>query len=363
MIIEALERLLGEQRTGADIRRIEAGGPVGVLWQQIEAAGFLDLLPGEEQGGAGLPLAELFPILECLGRFVVPVPIAQSIVARALVRGRATLPKGMLTLATRLRRTDGVGMVCQLVLCGAIADHVLVCDSDTLLLLPCATARREAVGDPRSLGATLTWRTSEPLFHLADGGNDLRAFGAAMAAALLSGAMQRSFDMALAHCNTRMQFGKSIGKFQAIQQQLSVMAEHVLAGAIAAESAFQSAGRTPSLLAAAIAKSRASERGRRPGRRHSPCGARRHRHDRRIRPGYPDPPPARMASQLRRRALLEPGYRRAAAGFGVERGRLRANRMKHRRSRRRNCCPLHSFTLAQPLFHQRLSRSFRDAHR
>jgi acyl-CoA dehydrogenase len=39
-------------------------------------------------------------------------------------------------------------------------------------------------------------------------------------AAQLSGAMQRCFDMALDQCNTRVQFGKSIGKFQALQQQL-----------------------------------------------------------------------------------------------------------------------------------------------
>ncbi len=230
-----------------------------MLWQQIEAAGFLDLLLGEGQGGAGMPLPELFPILECLGRFAVPLPIAQSIVARALVGGRATLPGGMLTVASRLRRTVGSGLVCHMVPCGAVADHVLVCEDDQLLLLPCASARRDPVGDPRGLGATLVWRTSEPVFHLTDGGNDLQAFCPAMAAALLSGAMQRSFEMALDHCNTRVQFGRSIGKFQAIQQQLSLMAEHVAAAAIAAESAFQSAGSAPTLLAAAIAKSRTSE--------------------------------------------------------------------------------------------------------
>ena len=70
--------------------------------------------------------------------------------------------------------------------------------------------------------------------------------------------------MTLAHCNTRVQFGKSIGKFQAIQQQLAVMAEHVLAGAIAAEAAFRphagSPSRAvPSLWTAAVAKSRTGE--------------------------------------------------------------------------------------------------------
>jgi alkylation response protein AidB-like acyl-CoA dehydrogenase len=63
----------------------------------------------------------------------------------------------------------------------------------------------------------------------------------------------------LTHCNARVQFGKSIGKFQAVQQQISVMAEHVLAGTIAAESAFQYTGTAPQLLTAAVAKSRTSE--------------------------------------------------------------------------------------------------------
>ena len=107
--------------------------------------------------------------------------------------------------------------------------------------------------------ATLTWRNVAPVMRFAGDEQDLSAFTAAMAAAMLSGAMQQTFDMALAYCNTRVQFGKSIGKFQALQQQLSVMAEHVLAGAIAAECAFRSKGSAPSALAGAMAKSRTSE--------------------------------------------------------------------------------------------------------
>ena len=85
------------------------------------------------------------------------------------------------------------------------------------------------------------------------------AFAAALHAALLSGAMNRVFEMTLQYCNDRVQFGKSLGKFQAVQHQLSVMAEHTAAASMAAEAAFQSTGNTPSLLAGAMAKSRTSE--------------------------------------------------------------------------------------------------------
>lgn len=258
MFLDALEKILVDHCSSADIRRVEAGGSAAVLWQQIEEAGFLDLLLKEEQGGAALPLPELFPILECLGRVAVPVPLAQSIVARALVG--ATLPTGMVTMATQLRRTgDGTELQCQWVPYGMNADHVLARDGDALLLFPCATAQREALGDPRNLSANLRWHKPEPVFGLPAGGELLSALAAAAAAALLSGAMQRTFDMTLGHCNNRVQFGKTISKFQAIQQQLSVMAEHVLAAAIAAESAFRSSATAPTLLAAAVAKSRTSE--------------------------------------------------------------------------------------------------------
>jgi alkylation response protein AidB-like acyl-CoA dehydrogenase len=84
--------------------------------------------------------------------------------------------------------------------------------------------------------------------------------GALIHAALIGGAMKRILAMTLTFANTRVQFGKSIGKFQAIQQQLSVMAEQVVAASMAAQAAFgDAASGQPSALACAAAKARASE--------------------------------------------------------------------------------------------------------
>lgn len=84
-------------------------------------------------------------------------------------------------------------------------------------------------------------------------------FAAAIHASLIAGAMARSFDLTLQYCNQRAQFGRTLGKFQAVQHQLAEMAELVTAVGMAAEAAFQAAGRMPDLLPAAIAKARASE--------------------------------------------------------------------------------------------------------
>jgi len=256
MFLEAFDALLADHGTSAAIRRLEAGEPGAGLWNAIAQAGFLDLMRSEEQGGAGLALAELFPLLECLGRYGVPLPIAQTIVARGLV---PDLPDGMTTIATQCQRPATGGLRCLHVPAGMVAGHVLVCDGERVLLLDCTGAQREPVGDRRSLVAHLTWSEDAGVVVSDAAAGQLDAYAAALTSAMLSGAMQRAFEMALEQSNNRVQFGKSIGKFQAVQQQISLMAEHVLAASIAAEAAFRGHGSAPAPLAAAIAKSRTSE--------------------------------------------------------------------------------------------------------
>ena len=242
----------------AVVRAIEAGGsPLG-LWQTLEASGFLELLAPEADSGAALALPDLFPILVSFGRYAVPVPVAQTIAARALLVSQA-VPRGMVTLAAALRREAGGALCCPLTPCGMLADYILAQEGDALLLLPAALATREATGVHRSLAATLRWPDERQATRLPGAVARLPAFAAAVHAAMLSGAMNRVLEMTLQYCNDRVQFGKSLGKFQAVQHQLSIMAEHTAAASIASEAAFRTDASAPSLLAAAIAKSRTSE--------------------------------------------------------------------------------------------------------
>ncbi|MEN3293189.1 MAG: acyl-CoA dehydrogenase [Burkholderiales bacterium] len=259
MFAEAIEDILKDQCTPAAVRAIEAGGSPAGLWDAIADAGFLELLAPEADGGAGLPLAELFPVLTTLGRYATPVPIAQSIAARALLSGKAEIPAGMLTLASACRRTSDGQTTCPITPFGMLADHVLADDEGTLVLLSCDGARRSSVQVHGNLSATLTWKADVKAVRIDGLGSALPVFGAALHAALLCGAMSRVFEMTLQYANDRSQFGRSIGKFQAIQHQISVMAEHVAAASVAAEAAFSGDSPLPSLLPAAIAKSRTSE--------------------------------------------------------------------------------------------------------
>ncbi|HMS04203.1 MAG TPA: acyl-CoA dehydrogenase family protein [Burkholderiaceae bacterium] len=86
------------------------------------------------------------------------------------------------------------------------------------------------------------------------------AHRALVCAALLAGAMRAVFDRSLAYANDRVQFGRPLGKFQAIQHQLAVMAEEVFAARMAARLAYVAADlRRIDPQRVAVAKARTSE--------------------------------------------------------------------------------------------------------
>ena len=82
---------------------------------------------------------------------------------------------------------------------------------------------------------------------------------AVLLAAQMAGAMQRVLEMTLQFANERQQFGRPLGKFQAIQHQLAVMAEQVLAARMAAQIGCIASAGIPASMNAAIAKARTSE--------------------------------------------------------------------------------------------------------
>jgi acyl-CoA dehydrogenase len=86
-----------------------------------------------------------------------------------------------------------------------------------------------------------------------------RTLLATILAALISGATRAVFEQSLQYANERQQFGRSIGKFQAIQHRLAVMAEHVAAAQMAARLAWDRLPLGSDPLRVAVAKARCSE--------------------------------------------------------------------------------------------------------
>lgn len=189
--------LLAARCTPEVVRRIEGGEGADALWHDLEASGFLDALVPESQGGAGLALRDVHGLVQACGRHAMPLPFAETLAARAVF----------------------------------------------------AHAARPAPTGPLSL---------DDVAPLLDDGHRL-ALQAALHAALIAGAGARVLQMSLDHAQQRVQFGKPVGSFQAVQHQLAVMAEQACAARMAAQLAFSSSGHLPHPLLAAMAMSVAGE--------------------------------------------------------------------------------------------------------
>ncbi len=99
---------------------------------------------------------------------------------------------------------------------------------------------------------------------LLPGGLDERLLlrlGALCRAAQMAGAMEAALALSTQYANDRVQFGRPIGKFQAVQQQLALLAEEAAAAQVAVDSAAAAvaASRPSANFAIAAAKIRAGE--------------------------------------------------------------------------------------------------------
>lgn len=84
-----------------------------------------------------------------------------------------------------------------------------------------------------------------------------RPLAAALAAAQMVGAMEAIERMTVDYCRQRQQFGREIGRFQAVQHHVAVLAEEVCAARIAVQAALTGAPGALSMQKAALAKIRA----------------------------------------------------------------------------------------------------------
>ncbi len=263
---DAVRQLLTAQCTPQVVRDIEAGQSAQPLWQRIEASGFADALVSEAQGGAGLSLSAIYGVLELCGSFCLPVPLAETMLARALLaQAGVTCPAGSMALGQAASGADG-GLVCDVVRCGQVADWVLVSQGmnheatsgSVCLLLPVSQAIKSPAGF--CLDAKLVWPHGVvAAAQRFTGHHNIQTLQACIYAAQLAGAMQAVFNRTLQYANDRNQFGRPIGKFQAIQHQLAVISEHAFVARMAAQLGCRSSTFMPDRLCVAVAKARTSE--------------------------------------------------------------------------------------------------------
>jgi acyl-CoA dehydrogenase len=258
------------------------------LWSTLTELGLTQLTLPEAAGGSGGELADAAALLLVAGEAAAPVPLAETdLLAGWLlhVHGLA-VPGGPLAVGVagdtgptvRGEAAGGVRIEGTLRWVGWARDAVrlvLLCpgpDGADLVAsvdpsVPGVTIRpgTNLAGEPRDTVLLDAHLAGDSVARAAEGTRDLLARRAALCRALLlAGAAGRALSQTVRYAGERVQFGRAIAKFQAVQQQLALAAAEVAAGRAAAEAAVRIAAAgdfagADAGFAVAVAKARTSE--------------------------------------------------------------------------------------------------------
>src|SRR5690606_35162489 len=201
----------------------------------------------EYAGGAGLSVADAMVALRRSAYHALPVPLAETLVAgRLLGEVGIALPDGPLTLASAgpgampaaLRREGAGGRLFGIALrvpWAADCPHAVLAavDGDESFLVLAQVdgdaVREKAANlasEPRCAVALDAARIVA-LAPMLDAAERVLLEGALARSVQMAGALEAAMDVALRYSGERVQFGRPIAKFQAVQHMLATMAGQV----------------------------------------------------------------------------------------------------------------------------------------
>jgi len=186
-------------------------------WRDLAELGVTALAVPEHAGGLGASPVDLVVAFEELGHHAVPGPLVESIaVVPTLLAGFGDdrLPA--------MARGDLVATLSfppqlRYALDADTAELVLAVDGDSVWVAEPTGPALSSVDPSRRLFDT------KPVSELASGVDVARAYqlGALMTAAQLLGAGRAMLELTVDHAKQRTQFGRPIGRFQAVKHQLA----------------------------------------------------------------------------------------------------------------------------------------------
>lgn len=275
-LLATVDRICEQHCTRDMLTAAERGEWPAALWAALDDVGLVQALLPEEAGGSGLAFDDAMAVLRRCAWHAVPLPLAETMLAgRLLLAAGLPVPSGALTLAppgAEPLRIHGTGAgatasgTARRVPWGDACSHVVIVgqgqDGPRIGLVATQACRidveRNLAGEPRP---TLHL-AAVPLLAMApfaDGIERLRAEGALVRSVQMAGAIDRILEHSLLYANERVQFGKPIGKFQAVQHMLALLAGQAAAASAVTDMAVGASAGQADAFAVAVAKARVGE--------------------------------------------------------------------------------------------------------
>jgi len=272
LFAEQMDRLLSDRVNRELLISVENGRAADTLWHTLEELGILLALVDEENGGSGLDWEDVEPTLRCCGRHGAPVPLPETLLANwVLAASGLALPTGPVTVSTALYQLNANdklqghdSAVAWAPLCEnmvAIAErgdnrYVCLLTQKQFQVEPQETLAREPSGAVNLVGVTplAIAGAPKPICELG-----LLPYLASLRSVQIGGALEELLSLCVEYANTREQFGRTIGKFQAIQHAIAELASQTAAAQVAGQYAFRQIDADNAEHGGMIAKIRAGQ--------------------------------------------------------------------------------------------------------
>jgi len=284
MLIESATRLFADHVDDKLLAAAKRDGWSASLWQELERAELPLVSIPEEAGGAGGALSDAAAVLRIAGRYTAPVPLAETGVLAAwmLAASGIAIPGGALA-AGPARDADHVtaghnggrwelsGTFARVPWARVASRLVLLAEGPDGLIVACVDPGRcritpgaNLAGEPRD-DVVLDRVVAEAAAPAGPGVDreTLKLRGALARSLMMAGALERSLELSVQYAQQRAQFGRKIGQFQAIQQELARFGGETavaIAAALSAAGVMERGG--DALLAVASAKIRTADAAR-----------------------------------------------------------------------------------------------------
>ncbi len=253
IIVDTATRIFTDLCEPKTVNAAEEGVWPQALWDALEESGLTLAWVPDTLGGAGAEMLDGFAVLRVAGRFAAPVPLAETLLAGwLLAQGGIAAPSGPMTIAPvhedghiELGHDRSLRGRARHVPYARIAQHIAVLayqsGTPAVALVPTASL---AIGQGKSLAGepcdTVSFDGAAAIAAGPASGLDplgLVQLGAAARAQQMAGALEHILDLSVQWALDRVQFGRPIAKFQAIQHNLAMLAGEVAAAGAAADGA------------------------------------------------------------------------------------------------------------------------------
>ncbi len=251
MLLDTAGRFFAE-RCGKDIvNGVEKGVWPADFWQEIEEMGLPLVAVPEDKGGVGGSLADMMAVLRLAGENAVPVPLAETALANLLLSaaGGTPAPGPSTVVLGGLALNNGrvTGKIDRVPFAGLAERFVGVANSGGKpVVVVVAKANAKVTASPSHAGepyGSVVFDKAPCEFSgdsavSADRALELAALARAMQ---MAGAADKVLATTVEYSKQRVQFGRSISTFQAIQHMLAELASCVAATIASAEAASRDA--------------------------------------------------------------------------------------------------------------------------